>query len=116
MDATEYKAAKGSPGVIRSDVLETILGVVSANDPTLASTVREQLSSEPIELPAGHNQAPGSVWLRLTLGDDLAEAVLDCLVDSEISAVGSDGSTNAAASYAAGLVDAWQYWMEHNEA
>jgi hypothetical protein len=33
-----------------------------------------------------------------------------------VGAVGTDGSTNAAASRAAGLVDAWQNWMEGREA
>ena len=115
MDATDYKAAKTGLGAIHRDALEAILRVVAACDPPLASTVQNQLSSEPLERPDAHDCSPGSTWLRLSLSDDLAEAVLDCLVDAEVAAVGTDGSTNPAASQAARLVDTWQHWMERHE-
>jgi hypothetical protein len=116
MDAADYKAAKAGLGTIRLDAFDAILRVVAACDPHLASAVQDQLFSEPLERPAAHDGATGSTWLRVALSDDLAESVLDCLAGAEVDAVGSDGSTNAAASYAASLVDAWQHWMEHHEA
>jgi hypothetical protein len=116
MDATDYKEAKAGPGVISSAVLEEILRVVAECDSQLGLIVHRKLISNPLERPESHNEASGSAWLRIDLPDDLAEEVLDCLSFSEVGAVGTDGSTNAAASRAAGLVDAWQNWMEGREA
>ena len=113
MDAADYKAKKDAAHAVRRGTLDEILRVVQARDSALSATVESNLRVIAIETPEKHVGEPE--WVQISLPDELAESVLDCLGSAEAGAVGLDGETNWEASRMADLVDIWQSWCQRAE-
>ena len=116
MDAIEYKNAKIESNALRRDTFETILRTVANQDPGLASRITSEATIAQLKAPPRHAGAPHSRWITVSMPELLADDILDILMIAEAGAVGTDGSSTAAASAMADLVNAWQHWLEHHEA
>lgn len=112
VDTDRYHNLCNAPDSFSRSELEKTLLALENGGSTKAKLVYEALQSKPIEKPKLHKGGPETDYIKVNIGVEDAEKIIEELGTLEAGAVSLEGNTTPLASHYASLLDRWFNYVQ----